>query len=311
MTPTSAHENATLTDEKILITGPTSQVGLPVAAALANENEVHGLARFNNAEDREKVEALGIRTLAVDLAESPLDKVPSDFSVVLHFAVVKSGDFDYDLAANAEGVGRLMDHCRPSKGFLHCSTGGVYQDAGHNLLKETDAFGDNHRPMMPTYSICKIAAESMVRFGARHWNVPTTIARFSVPYGDNGGWPWFHLMMMRSGVPIPVSTNPPSIYNLTHEDDYIAMIPKLIAIANVPPVTINWCGSETTSIEEWCAYMGELTGLEPDFKPTDDTIGSVAMDPTKMHELIGRTKVDWRDGIARMVKSRNPELLKG
>ncbi|MCP5041045.1 MAG: NAD(P)-dependent oxidoreductase [bacterium] len=310
MTPNCVDKNTQFSDEKILITGPTSQVGLPVAAAFAQDNEVYGLARFSNADDREKIEALGVRTLAIDLAESPLDEVPTDFSVVLHFAVVKSGDFDYDLAANAEGVGRLMDHCRPSKAFLHCSTGGVYEDAGHKALKETDLLGDNHRPMMPTYSICKIAAESMVRFGSRHWNVPTTIARFSVPYGDNGGWPWFHLLMMHKGVPIPVSKNPPSLYNLIHEDDYIAMIPKLVAIADVPPVTVNWGGSDTTSIEEWCAYMGELTGLEPRFNPTDQTIGSVALDPTKMHELVGRTQVDWRDGIARMVKARNPELLK-
>jgi nucleoside-diphosphate-sugar epimerase len=308
MTPPAT---APFSGEKILITGPTSQVALPVARALAADNEVYGLARFSNDDDRQKVEGLGVRTIAADLASSPLDEVPQDLSVVLHFAVVKTGDFDYDLAANAEGVGRLMEHTRPSKGFLHCSTAGVYEEAGHCPLKETDPFGDNHRVMMPTYSICKIAAESMVRFGSRQWNVPTTVARFSVPYGDNGGWPWFHLMMMQGGVPIPVSKNPPSLYNLIHEDDYIRMIPRLIEIADVPPVTVNWGGSEATSIEEWCAYLGELTGLEPKFNPTDETLGSVTLDPTKMHDLVGETQVSWRDGLARMVKARNPELLKG
>ncbi len=38
--------------EKILITGPTSQVGLPIARSLAEHNEVHGLARFGRAADR-------------------------------------------------------------------------------------------------------------------------------------------------------------------------------------------------------------------------------------------------------------------
>lgn len=307
MTPPTA---APFTGQKILITGPTSQVALPVAKALAPDNEVYGLARFSNDEDREKVEALGVRTLAVDLANSPLDEVPKDLDIVLHFAVVKTGDFDYDLAANAEGVGRLMEHTRPSKGFLHCSTAGVYEEAGHKPLAETDPFGDNHRAMMPTYSICKIAAESMVRFGSRQWNVPTTVARFSVPYGNNGGWPWFHLMMMKGGVPVPVGKDGPNLYNLIHEDDYIAMLPRLIEIADIPPTTVNWGGSEATSIEEWCAYLGELTGLEAKFNPTDATIGSVTLDPTKMHELVGRTKVDWRDGIRRMVETLNPELLK-
>ena len=296
--------------EKILITGPTGQVAFPVAAALAEDNDVYGLARFGKDKDRKRVEAIGVTPISADLADSALEDVPTDFSIVLHYAVVKTGEFDYDLAANAEGVGRLMERCRPSKAFMHCSTAGVYEYAGHKALKETDALGDNHRAMMPTYSICKIAAETMVRFASKQWNIPTVIARLSVPYGDNGGWPWFHLMMMKAGVPIPVYKETPSIYNLLHQDDYIGMLPKLLENVGVPPVTLNWGGSEPTSIEEWCGYIGELTGLEPKFNPTDATIGSVTLDPAKMHELVGRTQIDWRDGIKRMITALNPELLR-
>ena len=85
-----------------MITGPTSQVALPVVEALTKRNQVFGLARFRKKADREKIEALGATTLAIDLADGALDEVPQDFSIVLHFAVVKSGDFDYDLAANAD-----------------------------------------------------------------------------------------------------------------------------------------------------------------------------------------------------------------
>jgi nucleoside-diphosphate-sugar epimerase len=299
-----------LRDEKILITGPTSQVAFPVARELARSNEVLGLARFQKAADRERVEALGVQTIAADLGESSLDEVPDDVSIVLHFAVVKSGDFEYDLRANAEGVGRLMSRCRGAKSFLHCSTGGVYEHAGHKPLVETDPLGDNHRAMMPTYSIAKIAAETVARFAAREWNVPTTIARFSVPYGDNGGWPWFHLMMMKAGTPIPVHADRPAVYNLIHQDDYMAMLPGLLEIASVPATTINWGGSEATSIEEWCGYLAELTGLEPKFDFTENTIPPLALDPTLMHEKLGATRVAWRDGIRRMVEARNPELLR-
>jgi len=283
-----------LQNTKILVTGPTSQVGRPVVAALSGDNEVWGLARFSKPDDRAGIEALGAKTVAVDLADGALDEVPTDFDYVLHFAVVKSGDFAYDLRANAEGVGRLIAHCKSARAFLHCSTGGVYQPAGHTPLKETDPLGDNHLVMLPTYSISKIAAESVARFAAREWNLPTTIARFSVPYGNNGGWPFYHLMMMKAGVPIPVHPDKPSLYNLTHEDDYIAMIPRMLEIADVPATTINWCGSESTSIEDY----------------TENTLPSVALDPTLMHERIGRTKVDWRDGLHRMVEALAPDLLK-
>lgn len=300
-----------LRDRKILITGPTSQVGMPVVEELATDNQVYGLARFSKEEDAARVEAAGATPLRADMGRDDLSVIPEDVDVVLHFAVVKSGDFSYDLQANAEGVGRLIARCSGAKAFLHCSTTAVYAPAGQKPLAETDALGDHHKAMMPTYSIAKIAAESVARYAARQFEVPTTIARVCVPYGNNGGWPWFHLMMMKAGAPIPVHSDRPAVYNLLHEDDYIAMIPKLLDVASVPATTVNWGGSETTSIEEWCAYLGELTGLEPNFVVTDDTIPSARIDPTLMHERVGRTQVDWRDGIRRMVEARNPELLKG
>jgi UDP-glucuronate 4-epimerase len=299
-----------LRGEKILITGPNSQVALPLATVLARDNEVHGIARFSNTRDRDRLEAVGVRCAKLDLATDRLDELADDFAYVLNFAVVKSGDFDYDLAANVEGVGRLMFHCRSAKAFLHCSSGAVYEYAGHQPMRETDPLGDNHRVIFPTYSICKIAAEAMARFGARQWNLPTVIARLSVPYGDNGGWPWFHLMMMHAGQRIPVHNDKPSIYNPIHDDDYIAHVPRLLDIAGVPAVTINWGGSEQVSVEEWCEYLGELTGLVVKLKYTDRALGSLPLDLTRMHEHLGRTTVPWRDGIRRMAEARNPELLR-
>ncbi len=299
-----------LQDCRILLTGPTSQVGLPLALHLAKQNEVHGIARFKDAATRAPLEAAGIRCIPLDLASDSLDPLSEDYDYVLNFAVVKSGDWGYDLAANVDGVGRLMSHCRKAKAFLHSSSAAVYAFAGHKPLAETDALGDNHAVMFPTYSISKIAAEAVVRFSAREFEIPTTIARFSVPYGDNGGWPWFHLMMMKAGAPIAIHPDAPNLYNPIHEDDYIAHIPRLLEIADVPATTLNWGGSDPVSIEEWCGFLGELTGLEPKLETQDGTLGPLPLDTTRMQELLGRTRVDWRDGIRRMVTARNPELLK-
>jgi len=302
-----------LEDKRILITGVTSQVALPVARELAKRNDVYGLARFRKPEQRTAVDAIGVECVQADLADGELDAVPADVDYVLHFAVAKSpdADFDYDLSANAEGVGRLMAHCRSARAFLHCSSAAVYQGSGHQPARETDPLGDHHRVLMPTYSLSKIAAEVMARFAAKQWKLPTTIARFSVPYGNNGGWPWYHLMMMRGGHPIPVHVDTPSEYNLIHEDDYIAQIPKLLEIASVPATTLNWGGSEVVSIEQWCAYMGELTGLEPRFHATDRTLAALPIDVSRLEAQVGPARVHWRDGIRRMIEARNPELLRG
>ena len=157
--------------------------------------------------------------------------------------------------------------------------------------------------MMPTYSIAKIAAETVVRFAARQFDVPTTIARLNVPYGDDGGWPLFHLLMMQQGTPIPVHTDAPSSYCPIHQDDITAMVPALLDAASLPVTTVNWGGSETTSVEEWCAYLGELTGLTPTFAPTDATLESVVVDTTRLTEIAGPTTVSWRDGFRRLVET--------
>jgi len=298
-----------LENEKILVTGCASQVGFPVVRELARSNEVHGLARFSKADDRERIESLGVHAIALDLASDSFEAVPDDFTVVLHFAVVKSGDWSYDLAANVEGTGRLMRHCRAARAFLHCSSAAVYAEGEGTPRAEDAPLGDNHRALMPTYSICKIAAEAMARFAARAWSLPTTIARFSVPYGDNGGWPFFHLLMMKAGAPIPVHVDGPCVYNPIHEDDYIAQIPRLLEVAGVPATVVNWGGSQPASIEEWCAHIGALTGLEPKLQRTENTLRSLPLDLTRMHQLVGETKVHWRDGIRRMLEARAPDLL--
>jgi nucleoside-diphosphate-sugar epimerase len=301
-----------LAGARILVTGPTGQVALPLTLALAADNDVWGVARFTDATARERLEAAGVTCVVADLATTDFTEVPTDFDYVLNLAVAKGrdADWDRDLAANGESIALLMARTTP-KAFLHCSSTAVYQHAGPtHALVETDPLGDNHRVMFPTYSLAKISAEVVARAAAREHGVPTTIARLNVPYGDNGGWPGWHLEFMKAGHPIALHPERPNLFNPIHEDDIFATVPKLLEAASVPATIVNW-GGEQASIEEWCALMGELTGLVPTFEETPNTIGSVFVDLTKMHDIAGATEVGWRDGIRRMVEARHPELLAG
>ncbi|MGZ4675779.1 MAG: NAD-dependent epimerase/dehydratase family protein [Acidimicrobiia bacterium] len=290
-----------MTDQRILVTGPTGQVALPVTLALAEHNDVVGLARFRDPAARARLEAAGVTCIETNLAAGNFHAVPADVDYVLNLAVVKSNRWDVDLAANAEAAGLLMQHCRRAKAVLHCSSTGVYQPAGLHELRETDALGDNHRVMMETYSIAKIAAEAVVRTAARQFDLPTTIARLNVPYGDNGGWPAFHLMMIEAGQPVPVHPDRPNRFNPIHEEDIIRMIPALLDAAAVPATIVNWGGVQAVDLEEWCTFLGELVGRDVTFVETEGTIGGVTIDTTRMVELAGPTQVDWRDGLRRMV----------
>jgi UDP-glucuronate 4-epimerase len=300
-----------LRGKSIVVTGVTGQVAEPVATALAHENEVVGAARFKDESARKRLEKAGVRCVPIDLAAGDVGGLPSDADYVINFAVSKSNEWQYDLQANSGGLAWLMEHHQDATAFVHCSTTGVYKPLGHHVFAEEDELGDNHGvwPFLRTYSISKIAAEATARWAADRFSLPTTVARLSVPYGDRGGWPAIHLEMMINGSDIPVHRDAPSVYHPLHEDDILAMIPGLIGAATAPATTVNWGGDQAVSIEEWCGFLSDLTGVPARFAPTQDTIDSVQIDLTRMHQLVGSTSVDWRDGMRRMVAARHPELL--
>lgn len=297
---------------KILVTGPTGQVGYPVALSLADQNEVWAAARFSDHNKRKELEGAGIKCVPVDMVEADFSALPADFDFVLNFSVARDvgANFDAELTANAESVGLLMQHCHAAKAFLHVSSCAVYHPAGHHKLTETSPLGDNHRTMFPTYSVGKNAQEAVVRFCARAFNLPSIICRLNVPYGNNGGWPYYHMLMMENSIAIPVNVDSPSMYTLIHEDDIIASIPSLLEAARVPAKIVNWSGDEHVSIEEWCDYIGSLTGLSPKFDATENTLPSVMSDNAKFQAIAGPTKVHWKDGIRRMIETMRPDLLK-
>src|SRR3989442_9889553 len=134
-----------LSDEKIRITGPAGQIACPMTESLAADNGVGGIARFSDPATRQKVDALGVTTRAIDLGSGDFGDLPNDFTYLLHLATVQSNDLDYDAAirANAEGTGFILNHCRQAKAALVMSTHSIYrpQDDPWHLFFETDPLG--------------------------------------------------------------------------------------------------------------------------------------------------------------------------
>jgi UDP-glucuronate 4-epimerase len=296
-----------LKNKRIVVTGPTGQVAKLIALSLAKDNQVFGLARFSDADAKAELEAGGVQCLPVNLVAPDLSAVPQDIDYVLHFAVTKSGKWDKDLAANAEAVGHMMSHFRKAKAYLHCSSTAVYRPNGGQPHCETDDLGDHHKDMMPTYSISKIAAETMARFGAKHWNLPTVVARLNVPYGDEGGWPLFHAMMIAAETPIETNDDG-SRYNPIHHEDIVRLLPALLEQASVPAVTINLAGNDIVSIAEWAAYLGEMLGKTPQITTAPNALPSAAIDTSLQHQLVGDCQISWKEGLRRMMKKTHPGL---
>jgi UDP-glucuronate 4-epimerase len=295
-------------NEKILITGATGKIAFPIARALAQRNEVWGAARFSKPGDRDKLTAAGIRPLQLDMSSGNLSAVPSDFTYVFHAAVDPGqGDWRRCVRTNAHNSGELLHHCRKSKGFVYCSTGSIYLYQGQRPLTEADGPGV---PDRANYSFSKIAGEAVCTWVAERFAIPLTIIRICSTYGPLGGAPADRLEIMLQGKPIRLHPDKPNNYNPIYEDDYVELGIRAMEVAAVPPIVVNWAGSETVSIEEYCAYMGKLVGVEPIFEYTPQVHTPLWPDVTYMHEVLGRTKVHWRDGFRKMIEARRPDLLR-
>ena len=108
----------------------------------------------------------------------------------------------------------------------------------------------------------------MCTWVADRYGIPLTIIRICSTYGPEGGAPADRLDAMLAGKPIRLHPDKPNNYNPIYEDDYVELGIRAMEVAATPPVVVNWAGSETVSVEDYCTYMGELVGVEPVFEYT-------------------------------------------
>ena len=297
-----------LSDEKILITGPAGQIAFPMTEYLAADNEVWGVARFSDPATKERVDALGVTTRAIDLGSGDFGDLPDDFTYVLHLAAVQTNDLDYDSAitANAEGTGLLLSHCRKAKAALVMSTHSLYkpQEDPWHLFLETDPLGDSNPTHSPTYSVSKIAQEGVARYCARAFDLPVTIARMNASYGPNGGLVTYNIQNVLAGNQVNARWDP-SPYRPIFQDDINTQTEAMLAAASVPATIVNWAGDEPVTVQQWCEYAAELAGTKANVvaTPIPNTLRGLNADTTKRESFTGPCKVAWHDGIRRTVEA--------
>ena len=300
-----------LSGEKILITGPAGRIAFPIAAKLAKDNEVWGIARFSDPKQQAEVEALGVTTRKVDLVTCDFGDLPRDFTYVLHIAAsFDRGSYDRAITVNAEACGFVLDHCRSAKAALVMSTLAVYKptpDPWHRF-REDDALGDMIAHDPDTYSIAKNCEEAIARFCARNFNLPVTIARMGAAYGDRGGLPLLHMQALVEGRVIEPRWDPLP-YSPIHVDDIANMIAPLLGAASVPATIVNFCGDDAVAVQQWVPYMAGLLGVTPKImvKPVPGaSLGSVG-DVTKRLAITGPCTVKWQDGLKRLAQQLYPD----
>ncbi len=145
---------------------------------------------------------------------------------------------------------------------------------------------------------------------AREFGIPTIITRLNTPYGNNGGWPYYHLLMIKNGTPDPRPHGQAlAVHAASTRTTSTAPWPASSKPRPCPPASSTGAARNTSRSRSGAAYIGELIGIEPKFDYTEKTLESVMTDNTKMRELVGPAKVTWKDGIRRMVEDRHPDWI--
>ncbi|WP_097870252.1 NAD-dependent epimerase/dehydratase family protein [Streptomyces sp. rh34] len=302
--------------KKVLVTGGTGQVARPVAESLAEHNDVWCLGRFGAPGVERELNEKGITTWQWDmddLSGDALKGLPDDFTHVIHSAVRRGedGDFNAAIEVNSTATGRLMTHCWTAEAFLYVSTGALYarQSLDH-LYTEADPV-DGVADWLPAYPVGKIATEGTVRAFAQVLGLPTTIARLNIAYGPGGygGVPMLYFERMLAGEPIPVPVSGQNWLSPLYTDDLVAHVPHLWRSASVPATLVNWGGDESVGMTDCVRHLEELTGVEAKLVPSEVTRETYRFDPARRQELTGPCRVGWRDGIRRTLEALYPEHL--
>ncbi len=303
-------DSVRLTGAKVLITGPTGNLGRPLALELAPSNEVWGLARFSDPEARGELEAAGVRCVEHDLGSDALPRLPDDFDRVFHAAslipMASERDMARTLRVNTAATAQLLDHCREARTFVFCSTAGVYRHQPRPLVEEDDYGVD-----VPGYAISKIAAEQIVRYLSATRRIPCVILRIGALYGRDGGTggATAPIERMIDGKEIWVSPQATQGVSLLWEDDAVALATAALSAGEVPALTLNFSGDEHVTVEEYCRFAGDLLGLTPRFRYTAEAYPANPLDTSRARKALGPCRTGWRQGMRTMLEHRYPHLV--
>ena len=294
-----------LSGRRILVTGASGLVALPVALALASSNEVYGLARFSDPKQKRLLEAVGVRPIAFDLADPDLSSLPRSVDVVINYAVLPFTNKEH-YNVNAGAAGRLARRYRDCEAFVQGSTGSLYAYQGERPMSEGDPYG-LHSSAEP-YAASKIAAEFLLKHLCEDYRLPTVMIRIFSFYGPRGGGVTQRIDQVARGAPVSVYPGVRNVHTPLFEDDYVDKTIAAIGIAKTPAEIINVGGTEAVTTQEYCEMAGEILGKKPIFVENSKA-WPIWADTTKMVRLLGPNKVTVREGVRRTLEAAQEQRV--
>jgi nucleoside-diphosphate-sugar epimerase len=300
-------------DKRILVTGVNGSVALPVATALARDNEVWGLARFSDPSSRERVELAGIHAVAADIAAAGALAALPEFDYVLHLAYYRGGmaDFDEAMRINAEGTALLLTRFRRAKAVLVMSSNVIYppHDDPWHAHREDEPIGGMIPFWSPTSPTAKVAEEAVARSYARTLDLPVVITRLNSVYGPYGDLQAImHMDAVVEGRPVQARWDPHP-HAPIHVDDIVGQLDAMLDAASAPATIVNWAGDDQVTIQQWSAMAAEMAGTTANVvvNAVPGTTRNNLADTTKRLSITGPCAVRFEPAFRAIFAERHGE----
>jgi dTDP-4-dehydrorhamnose reductase len=246
----------------ILILGVGGKMG-PTLAMLARRavveagvnKRVIGVSRFSDPQVAEKLDRAGVETISCDLMD---DEAPN----VVYMVGSKFGTIGQEArtwAVNAFLPGRVVDHFRHSRIVLF-SSGNVYP-----LTPVIEGGCTEDTPPAPVgeYAQSVLGRERIVQYFCAQLNVPGVLFRLN------------YAVEMRYGVLIDIARKVwagetidlhMGHVNVIWQGDANAYALRALALAEMPPKSLNVTGPETASVRSLAVQFGKLLDRTPIFE---------------------------------------------
>ena len=293
-----------LSRRRVLITGASGVMGLPIALKLAEANEVHAVARFSLPEQERQLRAAGVRTISFDLGDHDLSPLPRSVDVVFHLGAVVGPNAEQPAVRervhdiNVSATGRRPIRYRDCEAFVHASTGSLYAYQGERPLREDDVYGLHTG--LETYAATKIGAEFLLRHLSVEYAMPTVMLRIFSLFSPRGGAVTGRIDRIARGLPVGVYPGVRNVYTPIWEEDYVEKAIAAASLATNPAEIINFAGSEPVTIQDYCGIAAELLGVTPTYEE-NYPLYPIWADTTRLQSKLGPCRVSVREAVRRLL----------
>lgn len=277
----------------------TGNVGQGLALVLAKDNEVHGVARFQDMKKWEWMKKAGINLIRKDILTNPINDVPTDFDIVFNQAVVWK-DWAKSVRINVGFAADLMMHFRESGAkMILGSTGGVYGSTSSTSAP----FPAEDSPLnfSGVYRGTKASMEITCQWLASRFNIPTVILRYYYPvcpWQRENGYVGPVVQQLLDGS-VETKLNPGAFYHLTDIADTVNWSIQAVSYANSPCEIFNVGNPQLVNVQQIIQCASELLGKKVEPEKEDKSADSCLGDFSKAIHLWGKPRFELQQMVKR------------